>query len=74
MSITLLGAAERETNEKVANAKYLKVFLMLFTALLFKKIIPNLVEFMCISFQYSYAYNPSLWNLELINQSGTDVI
>lgn len=26
-----------ETNETVANAKYLKVFLMFFTALLFKK-------------------------------------
>ena len=37
MSITLLGAGEMETNEIVANAKYLKVFLMLFTALLFKK-------------------------------------
>lgn len=75
MSITLFGAGEMETNEIVVNAKYLKAFLTLFTALLFKKkITPNLAEFVCISFQYSYGYNPSLWNLELINQSGTDVI
>lgn len=37
MSITLLGAGEMETDEIVVNAKYLKAFLMLFTALLFKK-------------------------------------
>lgn len=35
MSITLLGAGEMETNETVMNAKYLKVFLMLFMVLLF---------------------------------------
>lgn len=69
MSITLLGAGEMKTNEIVVNAKYFKAFLKPYMALLLKNITPNLVEFMCISFQYYYGYS-----LGLINQSGKNTI